>query len=162
MALERIYIIPLRKEWEKVPRYRRAKKAVKAVREFLVRHMKLYDRDLRKVKIGRWLNMYLWQRGIKKPPVRVKVKAVKDDSGIVRVELADLPKKALREKEKEKVKSKESGKEKQEGEKKEGKKQEKEKQVKEKKKGEEQEGEKKEDRGEDEKKEGKRVVKKKK
>ena len=98
--LERIYTIPLRKEWEKAPRYKRAKKAVKAVKEFLVRHMKIRDRDLKKIKIERWLNMHLWQQGIKKPPVRVKVKAVKD-AGIVRVELAELPKRALKEAKKE-------------------------------------------------------------
>ncbi|HIH18261.1 MAG TPA: 50S ribosomal protein L31e [Nanoarchaeota archaeon] len=98
--LERIYTIPIRREWEKVSRFKRAKKAVKAVREFLAQHMKVYDRDLKKIKIERWLNMALWARGIKHPPTRVKVRAVKDDDGIVRAELADLPKKAKREEEK--------------------------------------------------------------
>ncbi|OYT41181.1 hypothetical protein B6U80_01945 [Candidatus Pacearchaeota archaeon ex4484_26] len=100
---EKIYIIPLRREWEKVPRYKRAKKAVKAIKEFLVRHMKIYDRDLRKIKIGRWLNMHVWQRGIKKPPIKVKIKAVKEGE-IIRAELAELPKKALKEEAKKKAK----------------------------------------------------------
>ncbi len=108
--LERIYNIPLRREWEKAPRYRRAKKAVKAVKEFLARHMKVYDRDLEKIKIGRWLNMHIWQQGIKKPPAMVKVKATKEGD-VVRAELVELPKKAKREAEKE-------AKEKAEGEKK--------------------------------------------
>ena len=38
-VLEREYIIHLRKEISKVPRYRKAEKAVTAVREFLMRHM---------------------------------------------------------------------------------------------------------------------------
>ena len=98
--LERIYTIPIRREWEKAPRYKRAKKAVKAVREFLAKHMKVYDRDLKKIKVERWLNMALWARGIKHPPARIKVRAVKDDNGIVRAELAELPKKAKLEEEK--------------------------------------------------------------
>lgn len=97
--LERIYNIPLRREWEKAPRYKRAKKAVKAVKEFLVRHMKVYDRDLEKIKIGRWLNMHIWERGIRKPPTMIKIKATKDGD-VVRVELVELPKKAKREEEK--------------------------------------------------------------
>ncbi|MEK6852701.1 MAG: 50S ribosomal protein L31e [Nanoarchaeota archaeon] len=99
--LERIYTIPLRREIEKVPRYKRATKAVKAIREFLVRHMRVYDRDLKKVRIERWLNMHIWERGIKNPPTKIRVKAVKDGD-IVRVELAELPKKALKEEKKKK------------------------------------------------------------
>ncbi len=99
MVLERIYTIPIRREWEKAPRYKRAKKAVKAVKEFLAQHMNVYDRDLKKIKIERWLNMALWSRGIKHPPARIKVKAVKDGD-IVRAELADLPKRAFKEQEK--------------------------------------------------------------
>ena len=37
--IEREYIIPLRRRWKIVPRYKRTKKAVKAVKEFLVRNM---------------------------------------------------------------------------------------------------------------------------
>jgi large subunit ribosomal protein L31e len=86
--IEREYTIPLRREWDKVPRYKRANKAVKTIKEFLARHMKIYDRDLRKIKIDRYLNEEVWFRGIKKPPARIKV-LVKRDGDIVRVELAD-------------------------------------------------------------------------
>src|SRR3989344_4558909 len=51
IILEREYIIPLRRTWLKVPEYKRGKKAVKAIKLFLVRHMKVYDRDIRKIKI---------------------------------------------------------------------------------------------------------------
>ncbi len=92
--LEREYIINLRKEISKAPRYRKAKKAVSAVKKFVVRHMRVQDRDVRLVKIGRWLNEELWRRGIRNPPTRVKIKAMKYLEGHVEVELSELPKKA--------------------------------------------------------------------
>ena len=81
-VLERIYNIPLRKEFQKAPMYRRAKKAVIALREFLMRHMKASD-----VKLGPALNHAIWARGIKRPPHHVKVTAVRDDAGVVKAEL---------------------------------------------------------------------------
>ena len=88
--LSREYIIPLRKEILKVPQYRRAKKAVKAVKEFLAKHMKVEDRDIRNVKINIYLNNEIWHRGIKNPLTKVKVKAEKIN-GIVYAELAEIP-----------------------------------------------------------------------
>lgn len=90
--LEREYIVPLRKGWLKVPEYKRTNKAVKTLKEFLARHMKIYDTDLRKIKIDVILNNEIRFRGIKKPPARIKVRAKKFDDGIVRVELVDIPK----------------------------------------------------------------------
>jgi len=90
-VLEREFNVPLRKGWLKVPRYKRANKAVKTLKEFLARHMKLYDDDLRKIKLDILLNNELRFRGMKKPPAKVKVKAVKYDDGIVRVELVNVP-----------------------------------------------------------------------
>lgn len=90
--IEREYTIPLREKVRAVPRYKRTNKAVKSVKEFLVRHMKIYDRDLNKIKIDKYLNEYLWFRGIRKPPYKVKVKA-RREGDIVIVELADLPEK---------------------------------------------------------------------
>lgn len=94
-AIEREYIIPLREKSRVVPRYRKTPKAVKTIKEFLVKHMKIYDRDLRKIKIDSYLNEYLWFRGIRKHPHKIKVKAVKEIIGgkeFVRVELVDYPK----------------------------------------------------------------------
>jgi ribosomal protein L31E len=65
---------------------------VKAVKEFLVQHMKIRDRDLKKIRLDKSLNEVIWSRGIKKPPVKVKVKATKEGD-IVRVELAVVPEK---------------------------------------------------------------------
>ncbi len=87
--LEREYIIPLREKGRPVPRYRKTPKAIKTIKEFLVRHMKIYDRDLNKIKIDKYLNEMIWARGIKKPPIKIKVKAVKEGD-IVRVELAEF------------------------------------------------------------------------
>jgi len=84
--LEREYIIPLRKEWLKASSFKRAKKAVRAAKEFLARHMKA---DFEDVRLGRFLNEKLWERGIKHPPHKIKVKVIKEDD-IVRAELADL------------------------------------------------------------------------
>ncbi|MCX6711539.1 MAG: 50S ribosomal protein L31e [Candidatus Woesearchaeota archaeon] len=82
---ERVYVIPLRRRWLKVVKYQRGKKAVKAVREFIIKHMKSND-----VKIGKYLNETLWERGIRKPPHKVKVRTWKEDD-VVKVELIDAP-----------------------------------------------------------------------
>lgn len=108
--IEREYIIPLRKRWKIVPRYKRTNKAVKAVKEFLVRHMKIRDKDLDKIKIDKRLNELLWSRGIKNPPSKIKVKAVKEGD-IVRVEASEMPDKIRFKKEREE-KIKQQGKEK--------------------------------------------------
>ena len=90
---ERIYTIPLRKETLKVPRYARAKKSVKAVRNFLIKHTKNNN-----VKIGKYLHLYLYSRGRQRPPVKVqvkvwpeKVKVKKQEIDVVRAELVDAP-----------------------------------------------------------------------
>lgn len=90
--LEREYIIPLRRSWKRVPRYKRANKAIKAIKEFLVRHMKIRDGDLKKVKLDKYLNEMVWFRGIRKPPIKIKVKAIKEGD-IIKAELAELPEK---------------------------------------------------------------------
>ena len=92
MEYEREYIVPLRKGWLKVPSYKRGNKAVKTLKEFIARHMKVYDRDLRKIKVEVDLNNEIRFRGMTKPPAKIKVKAKKFDDGNVSVELVDLPK----------------------------------------------------------------------
>lgn len=90
VELEREYVVPLRRGFLSVPKYRRAKKAVRILKEFMVRHMNVRDGDLKKVKIDGYLNSEIWFRGIKKPMGKVKVRAKKVD-GIVYIELADVP-----------------------------------------------------------------------
>ncbi|MFW6233290.1 MAG: hypothetical protein ACOC3Z_01360 [Nanoarchaeota archaeon] len=94
--LEKEYIIPLRSKFQKAVRYKKTPRAVKAVKEFLVQHMKIRDRDLNKIKLDIYLNEFLWRRGIKNPIHKVKVKAVKeinkDGEEIVNAYLVDYPK----------------------------------------------------------------------
>jgi len=95
IVLERVYNVPLRREYMKVVSWRRAKKAVKALRQFIAKHMKSDN-----IILGRHVNKELWKHGIKNPPHHVKISAKKDDKGKVVVELAELPAKAKREIEK--------------------------------------------------------------
>ncbi len=90
IELERTYVVPLRKGFLKVPRYKRGKKAIKVLKEFLAKNMKVEDRDLNKVKIDIYLNNEIWFRGIKKPLHKVKVIAKKID-GVVYAQLAEIP-----------------------------------------------------------------------
>jgi large subunit ribosomal protein L31e len=97
--IERTYNVPLRKEYMKVPRWKRTKKAVTALRQFLSKHMKSDD-----VKLSLKLNQKVWQHGIKNPPHHVKVTVTKDDKGVVNADLfgaktevkKDAPKKEIK------------------------------------------------------------------
>jgi len=88
--LEREYVIPLRREFLKVPIYRRSEKAVKAIKKFIAKHMKVPDRDTDKIKLDMYLNNEIWFRGITNPPSKVKVKARKEGD-IVRVDFVEIP-----------------------------------------------------------------------
>lgn len=90
-VLERAYNVPLRRESRKVANWRRTQKAAKGLKEFLAKHMKVENRDVRLVKIGRYANEYLWRHGIRNPPHHIKVVAKKDDKGIVYAELEGAP-----------------------------------------------------------------------
>ncbi len=81
-TIERTYTIPLRKEWLKKPKYKRTKRSVTTVRDFLAKHMKSDE-----VKLGPFLNKELWKHGIRNPPPRIKIIAKKDDKGLVTAEL---------------------------------------------------------------------------
>ncbi|MEK6933050.1 MAG: 50S ribosomal protein L31e [Nanoarchaeota archaeon] len=106
MAEERIYTIPLRKEFSKAPSYKKTKRALTAIKAFLIRHMNAED-----VKIGKYLNLELWKHGRQNPPPRIKIKAIKDiikikdkDVIVVRAELINAPVEVVKE---EKTKKKE-------------------------------------------------------
>ncbi|MEM4633615.1 MAG: 50S ribosomal protein L31e [Candidatus Anstonellaceae archaeon] len=78
-TLERIYTIPLAEAYEYV-RTKRAKRAVKLVRQFAIRHMKAED-----AKISEGVNQRIFRDGIQKPPRRIKVRIVKGEDGIAKV-----------------------------------------------------------------------------
>ena len=86
--LEREYTIPLRRFWLNVPQYERSRKAVKAIKNFIAKHMKVQDRNTDYVKINVDLNNEVWYRGRASPPSRVKVKATRDGD-IVKVTFID-------------------------------------------------------------------------
>jgi len=86
MATKRTYTIPLRKAFQKAPKYKRSKRAITEVRIFLKKHMKTED-----VNIGKHLNEEVWSRGIRNPPHHVKVDVTKDDEGKVSAELFGAP-----------------------------------------------------------------------
>jgi|TARA_B100001971_G_scaffold129150_1_gene119186 large subunit ribosomal protein L31e len=93
-VLERTYNVPLRREWLKVPKYRRAKRAVAALQKFLVKHMKTEN-----VKIGKYANLEIWKNGIKSPPHHINVKVNKDSEGVAVAELVGAPEEKKVEKE---------------------------------------------------------------
>jgi len=82
--LERIYTINLSRALS-VPRKKRAPRALRLIREFAARHMKVEAED---VKIEPEVNEAIWRRGIEKPPRRITVKMVKEE-GAVRVSLPE-------------------------------------------------------------------------
>ena len=98
-SLERTYNVPLRKEYMKAPRWNRTKKAVTALRQFLAKHMKSEN-----VRLSKELNEAMWKHGIKNPPHHIKVKAVKDDKGVVKAELMGAEKPASKKAEKKEAK----------------------------------------------------------
>ncbi|MEI6731131.1 MAG: 50S ribosomal protein L31e [archaeon] len=88
--LEREYIINLRRQLLLVPIYERSGRAIKAIKKFIARHMKVPERDLSKVRLDVRFNNEVWYRGRASPPTKVKVKATREGD-IVRVTFADTP-----------------------------------------------------------------------
>jgi len=82
--IERIYTIPL-SDARKVPRWKRAESAVRKVRAYLGKHL---NTDIKKVNIYKTMNEKLWERGFMKPPLKLRVRAVKFEAGGVQAELA--------------------------------------------------------------------------
>ena len=83
--IERIYVIPLRKTGFKSSKS--APTAVKRVRSYLTRHMKV---EKEKIWIDDSLNNALWSQGKYKMPGKIRVKAVKFDDGVVEAYLPEL------------------------------------------------------------------------
>jgi large subunit ribosomal protein L31e len=79
------YTIPLR-QVKTVAYTHRAEKSIKVVREYVMRHMKAEESQ---VWIDTKVNEALWARSIQKPPVSIKVKAVRFEDGLVEVSLPE-------------------------------------------------------------------------
>ncbi len=72
--LKREYVVPLRRKMRTAPKWRRSKKAVSVLKDFMRKHMKTEV-----VVICSDLNEYIWKCGNKNPPGKVSVVALKTD-----------------------------------------------------------------------------------
>lgn len=93
--LERVYTIPLTVT-KIVPKTKRAPRAIKEIREFVTRHMMEEDKTDTKDKeppkevwVDYKLNEFIWQRGIERPPAKVRVKAIRFEDGLIEVSLPE-------------------------------------------------------------------------
>ena len=92
---EKFYTIPLGKAWI-YPRKKRAPKAMRIVKSFIKKHMKLRtevevegEEEAETLVISNEVNEKIWSRGIEKPPRKIRVRAVKDKEGVVTVHLVE-------------------------------------------------------------------------
>jgi large subunit ribosomal protein L31e len=93
---ERIYTIPLSRAWI-APRKKRAPRAVRIVKSFIQKHMKIEaklataeeEEEVGRLVVSDEVNRKLWSRGIEKPPRNIRVRAVKDKEGVVTLYLAE-------------------------------------------------------------------------
>ncbi len=74
---EKFYDLNLRRIWN-TPREKRTPRAIRFLRDFVAHRMKTDE-----VSISEETNEMLWQRGISKPPRRIRVRVVKDKEGKV-------------------------------------------------------------------------------
>ncbi len=79
--LERVYTIPLGHIY-KESRSKRARIAIRDLKAYARRHMKAS-----KVYIGMALNEFIMRDSMNTPPRSVKVNAIKDEAGVVRLDL---------------------------------------------------------------------------
>lgn len=94
---ERTYTVPLSKAWI-MPANKRAPKAMRILKAFLVKHMKLKakpavegeeEEEPGALIISNEVNQRVWSKGIEKPPRNIRVRAAKDKDGNVTVYLAE-------------------------------------------------------------------------
>jgi large subunit ribosomal protein L31e len=91
---EKIYTIPLGRAWIS-PRRKRAPRAIRLIRSFIQRHMKIKteveetEEEAERLVISNEVNEKIWSRGIEKPPRKIRVRAAKDKEGVITVYLAE-------------------------------------------------------------------------
>jgi large subunit ribosomal protein L31e len=96
---ERFYTIPLSRALVRPPK-KRAPRAMQLVKEFVNRHMKVQmkvteeeeEEELPQLIISKEVNEKIWDRGIEKPPRKIKTRITKDKDGNVTVYLAETQK----------------------------------------------------------------------
>ena len=93
---ERTYTIPLSRALNRPPK-KRAPRAMQLIKFFITKHMKLEmkvseeeeEEELPQLIISPEVNEKIWDRGIEKPPRRIRVRAAKNKDGNVTVYLAE-------------------------------------------------------------------------
>ena len=93
---ERFYTIPLSRALVRPPK-KRAPRAMQLVKIFVTKHMKLEmkvseeeeEEELPQLIISKEVNEKIWDRGIEKPPRKIKTRVTKDKDGNVTVYLAE-------------------------------------------------------------------------
>ena len=93
---ERTYTIPLQKALIRPPK-KRAPRAMQLIKIFITKHMKLAvtvsedeeEEELPQLIVSQEVNEKIWDRGIEKPPRKIRVRAAKDKDGNVTVYLAE-------------------------------------------------------------------------
>jgi large subunit ribosomal protein L31e len=93
---ERFYTIPLSRALVRPPK-KRAPRAMQLVKIFVTKHMKLAmkvseeeeEEELPQLVISKEVNEKIWDRGIEKPPRKIKTRVTKDHDGNVTVYLAE-------------------------------------------------------------------------
>ena len=93
---ERFYTIPLQKALVRPPK-KRAPRAMQLIKIFVTKHMKLEmkvseeeeEEELPQLVISKEVNEKVWDRGIEKPPRKIKTRVTKDKDGNVTVYLAE-------------------------------------------------------------------------
>ncbi|WP_343378582.1 50S ribosomal protein L31e [Candidatus Bathycorpusculum sp.] len=94
IVTERIYTIPLQKALVRPPK-KRAPRAVQLVKIFVAKHMKMAttiveeDDELPQLIVTQEVNEKIWNRGIEKPPRKIRVRVTKDRDDNVTVYLAE-------------------------------------------------------------------------
>lgn len=83
---ERVYTIPLRSKTRRVPRTKRAPRALEAVKEFVARHLHAETED---VWIDDPVNERIWDHGREDPPAKLRVRAIRFEDGVVEVSLPE-------------------------------------------------------------------------
>lgn len=71
---ERVYVIPLRSSVSKAARDKRTGKAVRTVRDFLIRHT-----GAERVNVSQKINQTLWKSSRQRPPKSIQVRVRVDD-----------------------------------------------------------------------------------
>jgi large subunit ribosomal protein L31e len=93
---ERFYTIPLSRALVRPPK-KRAPRAMQLIKIFVTKHMKMSmkvseeeeEEELPQLVISKEVNEKVWDRGIEKPPRKIKTRVTKDRDGNVIVYLAE-------------------------------------------------------------------------